>query len=172
MIRQVLQLGGAEALVPGVILPVAPCAVPTVVGGESLDQGGIGPGMGVQGLFDVVDKGAAAFLRQADSHQTPLCQHTAGTEPVGADAGEHLLCQRQLLHSQGAGLVKLSLIVLPKGGQAGIAGVGQRGKFRVGIIPAELVDVVALAAVFPPGKGRRKRPTPLFGKDSPSRAAR
>ena len=37
VIWQVLQLGGAEALVPGVILPVAPYAVPTVVGGESLD---------------------------------------------------------------------------------------------------------------------------------------
>ena len=45
--REVLQLGGTQPLVPGVVLPVDPRAAVAVVGGEGLHDGGIRSGVGV-----------------------------------------------------------------------------------------------------------------------------
>ena len=155
MVGQVLQFGGAQSLVPGVVLPVAPGAVAAVVPGEGLHQRGICPGVGVQRLLDVVHQRAAALLRQAYGHQPTLRQHTAGAEPACADQGEHLLRQHQLLYRQGAGLVELCRVVLPEGCQPGVGVVDQGGELRVGVVPAELVDMVTLAAVPPAGESRQ-----------------
>ena len=108
--------------------------------------------MGVQCLLDVVHQRAAALLRQADGHQTALRQHASGAEPAGIQQGEHLLGQGQLLLGQRAGLVELRLVVRPERRQAGIVGIGERHKRRIGIVAAELIDVVALAAVPPSGE--------------------
>ena len=108
--------------------------------------------MGVKGLFDVVHQRRAALFRQAHRHQPSLGQHTAAAEPAGTQQGEHLPGQLQLLHRQRAGLVELRLVIRPEGGQPGILRVGEGDKLRIGVIPAELVDVVALAAVPPSGE--------------------
>ena len=78
--RQVLQLGRPQALVPGVVLPVDVGAVAAKVGGKGLDQGGICPLVGIQGLFHMDDQGVAALFRQAHGHQPTLRQQAAAQQ--------------------------------------------------------------------------------------------
>ena len=151
--RQVLQLGCPQALVPGVVLPVDVGAVAAEVGGKGLDQGGICPLVGIQGLFHMDDQGVAALFRQTHGHQPTLRQQAAAQQPALRQQPGQGLGIGQLPLGVEAGFLELLLIVPPEVLDEGHVLPGKDHEPGIGVLLAELVDVVALAAVFPPGKG-------------------
>ena len=151
--REILQLGGAQALVPGVVLPVDPLAVGGVAGGELLHHGGIHAVVGVQGLLDVVHQRVAALLRQTHGDEPVTVHHTAGDEGPGAQKAEHVPGLLQLPLGQLILLAELGAVILPEPGQQLAVLFRNRTEKGVGMFPAEAVDVVALAAVMASGKG-------------------
>ena len=98
-------------------------------------------------------QGIPADLRQGDGNELAVQLHTAGFGP----------CRAHLLH-EAAGVADLQLGVgvllvehlvkfVPEGVYGVAVGLRQLPVDRVGVELAELVDVVALAGVVPPGEG-------------------
>ena len=123
------------------------------MGGKGLDQGGIGPLVGVQRLLHMNNQGAAAVLRQAHGHQPVIHQQAAAQQPPLRQQPGQSLGIGQLPLGVEAGFLELLLIIRPEILDEGHVRPGQGDKFRVGVLLAEFVDVVALAAVFPARKG-------------------
>ena len=172
--RQVLQLRGAQAAVPAIILPVDPAAVAAVVASKQLHHGGIDACVGIESLFHMAHQRVTAFFRQRHGQQTALPQDAAGTEDAGVQMGEHLLRQHQLSLGPGALLLELCAVIRPEVCQKRTVRPGQRNKFRTGMFLIELVDVVALTAVMPAGKPSQilrvikvVLPHPLIGDGDP-----
>ena len=149
----VLELGGPQALVRRVVLPVNPLAVSAEGQGEGLDKGGIHAGIRIQRLLNVDNEGVPAALRQGQGNELVPVEHPPGGEPGLPRQLQHFLRQLQLV--QGLGVVplgELRLIVLPK--LLHCPGVLRRqgADLRLGPLGPEFLDVVPLAGVAPPGE--------------------
>ena len=151
---EILELRGAQAAVRCVVLAVDPRAAIRVVPGEGLCDRRIGAGAGIECLLDVDAQRVAATLAETERHQPLPVEQTARAEPAGAQQTEQLLRVAQLAPGAGAVLVKLRLIVAPETLNEGAIRHCERHEARVRKLLAELVDVVALAAVAPAGKRR------------------
>jgi len=151
--RAVLELGSPEALVRRVILPVDPLAAIAKGVGECLDQRRIYTGIGVEGLFNVDDQGVPTLFRQGQGDQLLPVKHAAGEKVGLAGHLQHLLGQLQLIFGLGVAVLgELRLIVLPELLDHRCVRRRQGAELRIRPLGPELVDVVPLAGVPPPGE--------------------
>ena len=149
----ILELGGAQALVRRVVLPVNPLAVSAKGQSKPLHKGGIHPCVGVQGLFNVNNQRVPAALRQGQGNELVPVKHPSGGEPGLSRQLQHLLRQLQLV--QGLGVVplgKLRLVILPELFHGGGALRRQGTDLRLRPLGPEFLNVVSLAGVAPPGE--------------------
>ena len=151
--RAVLELGGPQAAVCGVVLPVDPLAALAECIRHQLHQGGVHAGVGVQGLFDVDDQRVAALFRQRQADQLLSVKKPPRKEAGFPRQLQHLPGQGQLV--QGLGIValgELRLIVLPEPLDHRL--VRRRQGPEGGLRPAgaELVDMIALTGVAAAGE--------------------
>ena len=151
--RAVLELGGAKPPVRGVILPVDEGRAAAKEGGKLLDQRGIHPGVGVEGLFDVDDEGLAAPLRKRQGNELLPAEQSAADEEGLIHQFQHFLGQLQLIPGGLAvGLGELRLVILPELLHGGSVLRCQPPHFRLRPLGAEFFDVVALTGIPPPGE--------------------
>ena len=150
----VLKLGGPQAPVPGVVLPVHVGAAAAEGLHLRLHHGGIDAGVGVEGLFNVDDEGLAALFAEGQGDEFLPVKHAAPEDPGLIRHGHHLLGQGQLRHGLAAAVLgEFRLKVrpeLPDGRRVPLGADGAELRLRP-LLP-ELFDVVPLAGVPPPGK--------------------
>ena len=150
----VLQLGGPQTPISGVILPVHVGTAVTEGGHLCLNHSGICAGIGIEGLFNVDDEGLAALFAEGQGNQLFSVEHAAPQEPRLVRHGHHLFGEFQLRHGLAAAVLgKFRFEIDPELLDGlGVLFDAEGTEFRIGPLGVELFDMVPLAGIPPPGE--------------------
>ena len=149
----VLQLGGPQAPVPGIILPVHIGTPISECLHLRLYHGGVDAGIGIQRLFNVDNKSLPALFTQGQGNEPVPVKHTAPQQPRLVRHGQHFLRQLQLPQCAAAGIGKFRGKIHPEPFNGRCVPLGADGaEIRLRPLGAEFFDVVPLAGIPPPRK--------------------
>ena len=144
------QLAGAQAGVPGVVLPVDELhAIHREALGELRHQHLVAAVVIPVGLFNVGEEGVAHHLAQSEPGDISVHQQHPAGQTVGLEIVQHLVGLFHVLPEGGGGLLPALGVVVQKGGYPGDVLRDDGPELPAAVIAlAELVHVVALAAEF------------------------
>ena len=150
----VLELGGPQPPVSGVVLPVHVGTAAAEGLHLRLHHGGVNAGVGVKGFFNVDDEGLAALFAEGQGNELLPVEHAAPKDPGLIRHGHHLLGQGQLRHRLAAAVLgEFRFKVCPKLPDGRSIRLGADGtELRLRPLLPEFLDMVPLAGIPSPGK--------------------